>query len=405
MPSLNGQQFGELRDIVARVFKIDDLVQLMRVELNVPLGEIVAVQRPMLNVAFDLIEWLEPRERTLDFIRALRKNRADVPDVVRFCDPFLGAAPVGGGAGGPSAPGAPGDANAVALVIEFRAVFEQRRLQFGYLNAYKALHDVLHKLQDQQVAIAQAVQRFRAAPTDPLELTRIAAQLEDELVTMAKDSLPNTEFPDEQGEWVKSFENAVRELTAALDPPDLERLGRAVTVLAVLHNQQPALNQELVRCAKRLRTADLVTRMERILAALGAKAAGLRARLTRFADLCQRLTALTIDHDACQIVEPLLATVTAPAVTRDQIADWPETLAAVLRIAARRPKDTMAARLARYATGFDAATDAKAATGQFTLMREQFGRLFNKTDEDLLSVTDNLVREAELLGIELRGFN
>ena len=64
----------------------------------------------------------------------------------------------------------------------------------------------------------------------------------------------------------------------------------------------------------------------------------------------------------------------------------------------------MATRMAEYARGFDAAADVQAATVQFTLLREQFGRLFHKTDEDLLSVTERLVQDADKLGAELGGF-
>ena len=82
----------------------------------------------------------------------------------------------------------------------------------------------------------------------------------------------------------------------------------------------------------------------------------------------------------------------------------PDVLATLLRVAARRPNDAKAARVAEYARAFDAAAAPNAATAQFALLREQFGRLFSKTDEDLLKVTDRLVQEAGLLEAHLRRF-
>src|SRR5262245_50055129 len=101
MPVLTNQQIGELRDLLVQVFTTSEgLVQLMQVEMGVTRRGIVSVERGLLYVAYDLIEWLEPREKTLEFLRALRKVKGDVPEVVRFCEPFLGVGPASGAAPG-----------------------------------------------------------------------------------------------------------------------------------------------------------------------------------------------------------------------------------------------------------------------------------------------------------------
>src|SRR5262245_6057491 len=143
MALLTGQQIGELRDLLCDVFKLAELIQLVRISLNETLETIVAVrEQSMQNVAFALIEWVEARDRTRELLQAVRAERSGVERVRRFCDPLLTSA---GPGGGPSAPAPPEQVH--TRINEFSTVFGQRRDWFKFLNAYKALHDVLHKLQ------------------------------------------------------------------------------------------------------------------------------------------------------------------------------------------------------------------------------------------------------------------
>jgi hypothetical protein len=405
MSLLTGQQIGELRDLLCERFALAELIQLVRIRLNETLENIVAVkEQSKQNIAFALIEWLEARARTREFLQAVRDERSGVEQVRRFCDLLL--TPVG--PGDPSSPGGSPDSNQVRVrVIQFSAVFGQRRDWFRYLNALKTLHEVLHKLQDMQEGIGQAVERFRRQPANALELRIIADTLEDDLVADAAAANQNTEFPEDADEWIGAFGRSVGELRSALDRADLATLDRAVEALRALPNQQAGLNKELVRCARRLKAEELVARMDGILAGLGQipEAEELQAGLTRFRSLCQQVAGLTVDHDVCQDVATFLAVVVGPGeVTRDKVFRWPDVLAALLRIAGRRPNDPKAGRVAEYARAFDAAAEATLAAAQFALLREQFGRLFSKTDEDLLKVTDKLVQEAALLDARLRRF-
>src|SRR5262249_43361024 len=139
-----------------------ELAQLVKTRLNETLDDIVGVKgQPNQNIAFDLLVWLEHRDRTRELLVALVAERAGVERVRRFCGPLLAAS----SPGGPSPPGGPPDPNLVRTqVIEFRAVFGERRRWFNYLRASKKLHDILHKLQALQEGIAQAIERFRAQP-------------------------------------------------------------------------------------------------------------------------------------------------------------------------------------------------------------------------------------------------
>ena len=406
MSFLTGPQLGELRDILCDVYpEIDELSQMVRIRLNETLGNIVAVRaQPNQNIAFALLEWLEARNRTRELLAALLEERPRGERVLRFCEPLLAA----GGPGGRAPPTEPPDPNLVRTqVIEFSAVFGERRKWFNYLRASKALHDVLHKLQAMQEGIAQAIERFRLQPNAPVELEIIANTLDDDFVANAVAANQETEFPDEAGEWITAFRGAVRDLRAALAPPDLVALKRCADSLRALPDQQQAgLNKELVRYVYRLKADELVTRMDGILAGLGQipAAAELQSKLTQFRALCKQLAGLILDHDACQEVEISLKLVPRSGeVSHDQVFNWPNVLAALLRIAGRRPADPMAARMAEYARAFDAALP-NAGSAPFALLRQQFSLLFHKTDDVLLTVTDKLVAEAANVDARLRSF-
>jgi hypothetical protein len=408
MAILTGTQIEELRDIICEAFGIDELIQLVQFRLDQPLENIVAIKQPKKNIVFNLIEWLEARDLTRKLIEAVLANRPTVERVQQFCDPFLKSA----GPGGSPVPGGPPDSKQIRdRVVQLSTVLEENRIWFQHLNAYKTLHDTLHKLQNMQAAIDQAVERFKHQPADTIELQIIANTLEDDLVATATTANQKTESPEEAGEWLHALDQAVHNLRASLAPPDLNSLKRSVETLSALPSpRQAALNKELVKCAKRLRADQLVDRMNIILAGLGQlpapEADALQGGLMRFRRLCQQLTGLTADHGACQSVEiSLAAVIPSNQITHDQVYGWPNVLADLLRIAARRPGDLMADRVKEYARAFDAALEAATAIKQFALLRDSFGRLFSKTDEDLLQVTDELIQQASLLDARLKRFS
>jgi hypothetical protein len=408
MAILTGNQIGELRDMLCEVFNVDELIQLVRVRLNETLENIVGIKdQPKQNIAFDLIVWMEARDRTRELLVAVLTERP-TDRVRRFCEPFL--KPAGAGAA-PVSVGMPDKTEILRRVVELSTLLELNRIWFQYLNAYKILHDTLHKLQDMQEALDQALERFKHQPANAVELQIIANTLEDDLVSTATAANQQTETPDEAEEWLQAFRQAVKSLRSSLAPPDLPGLDRSVEVLRALPNpRQAGLDRELVKCAERLRAEELVALMNIILAGLGQipapEADALQAGLMRFRTLCQQLTGLTADHRACQSVEISLAVVVSSIpITHDRVFRWPDVLAALLRVTARRPGDMTAARVAEYARAFDAASEPTTAATPFALLRERFGRLFSKTDEDLLQVTDKLIQEASLLEVRLKRFS
>jgi hypothetical protein len=404
---LTGNQIGEFRDILCEVFSVDELIQLVRIRLNETLENIVAIkEQSKQNIVFALIEWVEARDRTGELMQSVLIERP-MERVRRFCEPFL--KPVGPGASTVSTP-APAKTEILRRAVELSKLLELNQAWFQYLNAYKILHDSLHKLQDMQEALDQAVERFKHQPANAVELQIIANTLEDDLVNTATAANQQTEAPEEADEWLHAFGQAVVSLRASLAPPDFVSLDRSVEILRALPNpRQAGLDRELVKCAERLRADDLVSLMNIILAGLGQipppESDTLQAGLMRFRTLCQQLTGLTADHRACQSVEiSLAAVVPSNSITHDRVFRWPDVFAALLRVTARRPGDMMAARVAEYARSFNTALEPTAGAAQFALLRERFGRLFSKTDENLLQVTDKLIQEASLLEARLKRF-
>jgi hypothetical protein len=179
---LTGKQIKTLLDLLASSLKIpDELAQLTRTRLDLRLGDIVGIEKqPGLTIAFDLITWLEARGRTMQLLDALRAELPDRADVQTFCKQILADRDRG-----PVIL----DAGAVrARVAAFRAAFDLRKEWFSRLNAYKRLHEVLHKLLEMQVGIDEAVKQFHEDPPRLLRLERIANALEADLLDEATDA-------------------------------------------------------------------------------------------------------------------------------------------------------------------------------------------------------------------------
>jgi hypothetical protein len=82
---LSGQQVGELVEIVREAFNSFELNELVRIHLGDKLfDEHAAENRPLKEVAFDLVDSLERKSRTLEFLAALEKERPTNPRLKAF---------------------------------------------------------------------------------------------------------------------------------------------------------------------------------------------------------------------------------------------------------------------------------------------------------------------------------
>jgi len=176
--------------------------------------------------------------------------------------------------------------------------------------------------------------------------------------------------------------------------------------------EQAGLNRELVRCAKRLKAGELVTMMDAILAELsrpvGSNGTELGAQLDEFRLLCGQLAARIVDHDACQNVDTALREATGLAeITPDCIAGWSTIRAVLEALAGRHKDDAKTGRLVESVKLIEeahAAKDPRRTTNEFGRLADRFDRYFNETDKELLKVTDDLVRQADLLDAILKRY-
>jgi len=406
-----------LQNILMSAFDAKGLLQFATVRLafdDVRFADAVNFSQATANVVFDLVGVAVQHGYVSQLVLALRDERPNLPETAALVAE-LGLSP--GPGESPSAneiPSAVRDA-----VVRFNERFQQRRRQFGYLNAYKRLHDLLHDLHDFQAqieAVAAAVRRPSDDPPDPMSVTDPLT----DWVQRGRESAQRTEFPNSPPKWIARYERAVGDLTAELnkaDPATIDgpKLDRAVEILAHLPaDEQKELNARLVECAMRLDTDELVDQMDFILTELSkASAAGsetddLRAAVGPFRALCRGLSVLIDDHNDCQEIDGALReAVGLPEVIPDRLSQWADIKAWLQEIAARHPGDLRAARTNESTVQFEqvATSGDKKRTAQvFTRLQERFDDLFFNTDKALLEETRDLLAAAEVLDATLGRF-
>jgi hypothetical protein len=408
---LTGEQFGDLVAATCEALDWSALEHLVRIRFNVVLEvEVAGSETAFKTVAAKWVDWLEQRGRTADFIGYLWAERKGNDRVRRFYEAYTAAAPPVGPAGPAApAPAVPGPAR--DAVIEFKLYFRESEVQFRYLNAYKDLHEKLHVLHEMSDGIDKAVDRFRRRPDDKMELEVIAEELQA-LAREAHESATALEDPAD-APWLEALAEASDGLAAAAraaGAADLGRLDRCVNILHELPDQhQAGLDAELLKTAKRLRSdrlaktaADALTRFGDTGPAAPPLLSEFRARLGGFSGLCDRLTQQIERHNACQRVELTLAPFAATAtVSPDRIPGWGWAAAELANLATARPDDPRARQTAAAAATFGAAAGPQAAD-LFAGLLIRFRKLFHEADKELLEATDDLVREARLLSVQLR---
>ena len=203
---LTGTQYGELIETLLEAFHWASLGQLVRIKFEIDLAtEIGGAAAPFRTVATDWVKWLEQRGRTADFVGYMWAERKTVERVSRFYKSYLGqAAEVAG-------PPVAADFGAARdKVIEFKLYFRESESQFGYLNAFKDLHDRLHTLHEMREGIAQAAERLRKLPPDSTALEIVAEDLQAQVLGARKSAATLEEPADAR--WLEAFANGVEGL-------------------------------------------------------------------------------------------------------------------------------------------------------------------------------------------------
>jgi hypothetical protein len=411
----------KLQDALIATFDTKELLQFATVRLSfddVKFADVVNFNQSSTRIAFDLVNEVERHGYLETLLRKLQEARPKVPQVVELMTAFdlqpeIVARPFAG------------DTSALVrdAVIRFNDRFQQRQKLLGYLNAYKQLHDVLHSLQDFHAQLVMTVDGIRRAPSEILDMGRITDPL-DIWVVVAQESIRGTEFPDKPPRWIARFKKAVDDLEFELSKPepaaiDGAKLDRAIEILAHLPaEEQRGLNVQLVQCAMRLETDELVELMDRILTDAGkagvasAETNDLRIGVGDFRILCRGLAELIEDHNLCQDVDGALREALGlPEISPDRLSQWSDIRAWLREIGGRhpgsRPDDIRAKRPLETLLLFEAAAaagDKLRAKRLFDRLEERFNDLFFNADKALLRVTQDLLAAARALDATLKRF-
>ncbi len=92
--NLSGQEIQQLRDAVVAAFTQQELIELMRYDLDVKLANVVSLDDPLRTVAFNTISWLIQRgnDSVRRFVEAIYNARKKHQDIIQFCQtkaPYL----------------------------------------------------------------------------------------------------------------------------------------------------------------------------------------------------------------------------------------------------------------------------------------------------------------------------
>jgi hypothetical protein len=292
-------------------------------------------------------------------------------------------------------------------VTRFDEHIKDRQYLFRYLKANKTLHEVLHQLPDFQELLGSPIEEARRTKKVPRSAGIFVRQFAI-LVQEARDELPCVEFADEHVDWVEALEEIVAGLQTWCKDPSQDKCDSYLEYLNALPGQkQPALNFELAKIAKRLKTDALSESAQAVLKSLRhcqEDHAVDAAELEEFDRTCHHLKGLVADHDACQFGDThLLVTVGRSHVAPAHIRQWPSLRAKLAEMAARNPDDERVRQVVASAAAFESATDAVGREA-FNEFQEKFTSLFSEVDKELLEEATTLVEQAGRLGATLQGY-
>jgi beta-phosphoglucomutase-like phosphatase (HAD superfamily) len=329
-------------------------------------------------------------------------------------------------------------------VIRFDEQFQLRQRLFGFLNAYKQWHDILHEIPDYLREVKSAMNLVEGAGDGEDNRDKLTDRLQD-WVKLAHQSAKKAEFPNKPPKWIATFEKTANDLMGEFskaDPKSMDKakVGATVKILAAMPNkEQMSLNVRLCECATRLETNQLISGIDSLLSSLSNRGvaaetatASFRQDVGEFRRMCQELTVLIEDHDCCQLIDSALqegqAGITAEGLTQwGEIKDWISKVASRHSVtdgpappggptngqnhaSARLAADQLATQTQRLAESGAAFEQAK-ASGDLAAMNKTYKRLFERftnmfqmVDKSLLEVTRDLIQKVEVLDAHLKGF-
>ncbi|MCB0062100.1 MAG: CHAT domain-containing protein, partial [Caldilineaceae bacterium] len=199
------------------------------------------------------------------------------------------------------------------LVASYRADFAAACRQIDSLSNYKALHDLLHKLQFRCYnVIAQEARRF---PDDDLALDNLLnyeVTLQD-IVSNLQGVVEEAEFSANETLWLNDLTEAQQRLRQALESMESEALRRVVWLLRRVLALQPSnVNHRLNAAARALRLDTIVQSLRAIQGELrrfhvaATHIEQLENGVAELEHFDTRLNALVVEHDQWQEVQRIL---------------------------------------------------------------------------------------------------
>ena len=272
---------------------------------------------------------------------------------------------------------------------------------FGYMNACKRLHDILHGLHREYGVLDMAVQKRMRDPSLPL--SRSACSLLKNLISDAKETCQDLASVSQKPAWIETLQVCLQWLegTNATDwEGALFELGRLPS------NEMRPLNDRLVDNASRIDFDKLSQQADALLSSLndsgGPEWSDLIALVALFSCRCLRMTYLIKTHNLCQLVDERLSPIRGPVTVASRFFDWRSIMPRLneMKLLSEEQDgkdDKLSETINRVLDTYDAASAYQRATTEedanreFDTFRATFADLFDSVDKEVLKNSTDII--------------
>lgn len=365
-----------VRKALLECFDPDDLKILVADTFNWKL-EWVTADRKFVMVVFELIETAVSKGELVPLLHAAAARVPGKPVLAALRDEAATDHDLAGG----------GIAPAADPVERFAAEFCDRCDTFDYLNAYKNLHDTLHKLDGDLPALEPEAEAWWTRGTAmSAETTTKLTKYADNALKWAK----KTDCPHDLVELMDELKLTVTTLLTSENPKERRSAFRELAIVPA--QKLGELNSGLVRSAELLDLVGLTVLGQRAVEAIGetGEASRLKDLLADFVTPAVQLAGLIRDHNFCQRIDSQLRDADG-AKTVDDVPSWTKVQTRLAEIAKYRPDDNQFRDVQKAADAFDSG----AATVEPLLAK--FSHFFLMLDGILREVANEVLLAAKTL--------
>jgi hypothetical protein len=422
---LSPSQQADLQAVVVDAFNVDDLTQFSRYRLGQRLDVLVNPNQGLAAVVFALIQQVESRGWTQEFMRGIYEERKENPAVVQFCQanaPFVFtprtstnelARTVGTGLAAVAGRLAQnGDAVRALLVGQANQNLVDLGTQFTRLRKYKALHDCLHNLQFTYARlILLGLKSFVDSPEETDNLLILFDEMSDELA-QTRPEAAGVESRAAELVWLNVADESVRRMRAAVRGPvkDAKAAAAGYAMLeGVLRVQPTRINELLTGVLERLALERLRTLLIDLGKLMGSDFSALASATTALGSLTARLNGILSDHKEWQLVDNTLLQVDIElklGSQLDQIAFlWSEADKVLQPILDRERGAAWSLELRTLGSALGkafAGADAELVKSAFQRLRPRAMWYFFRADKELKELSSELDKLGGQLGVVLQ---